>query len=201
MLAPTEVSLLPDKKRIEARAAGSTRYASTCIHGHFERYTSSGACCECANRRKRTPSRRAVHNAARRTPEYRAKERARAASRDKPKHAAREKAWRKARPHAILVREAKARAKEKGLPFSLETRRLVVPTHCPVLGIPLKVGDGKLHDASPTLDRLVPQLGYVLTNVTVMSHRANRMKNNGTPEELRKVADWMERALKARELL
>ena len=94
-----------------------------------------------------------------------------------------------------LYRNADQRSKALGVPFDLKLDDIAIPTHCPILGIPLSVGLGKPHDGSPSLDRLVPEIGYVKCNVTVISHRANTLKNSGTISELRKIADWMERQL------
>lgn len=47
---------------------------------------------------------------------------------------------------------------------------------------------------SAHLDRLDPNKGYVIGNVSWISGRANRIKYNATVEELRAIADWMERA-------
>lgn len=95
---------------------------------------------------------------------------------------------------------AKARAKAAGLPFSITAEDVVPPSHCPILGIPLVSGRSRrgVSDASPTVDRLIPSLGYVKGNVIVISGRANRIKNNSTPEELRKIADFVERAIALR---
>lgn len=59
---------------------------------------------------------------------------------------------------------------------------------CPVLGIPLFKGTGKLTDNSPTLDRIDSTGGYTKDNVLVVSARANRIKSDATIEELLKVA-------------
>ena len=47
--------------------------------------------------------------------------------------------------------------------------------------------------SSPSLDRLVPALGYVKGNVQVISWRANKLKGEGTAEDHRLIAEWMER--------
>jgi len=59
-----------------------------------------------------------------------------------------------------------------------------------VLGIPLKFG-GK--DYAPSMDKIIPALGYVKGNIQIISMRANRIKSNATTEELRLVADYMQR--------
>lgn len=77
-----------------------------------------------------------------------------------------------------LVRQAKYRAKKKGLPFALDVSGIQVPVFCPILGIRLQPSLGQATDASPTLDRVKPELGYVEGNVLVISNLANRIKSS-----------------------
>lgn len=92
-----------------------------------------------------------------------------------------------------LVREARQRAKKKGLDFDLYASDIVVPEVCPILGIPIVAGRGKFAPESPNLDRVHPARGYVWDNVLVISCRANTIKKDATPEELRKLADFYEK--------
>lgn len=89
---------------------------------------------------------------------------------------------------------AKQRAKKKGIPFDLDKEYLrnIVPEKCPVLGITLKRGVGKFSDCSPSLDRLIPELGYVKGNVRVISDKANRLKRDATLEELKALVKYLE---------
>lgn len=86
---------------------------------------------------------------------------------------------------------AKTRATKKKLPFDIEVSDIVIPTLCPVLGIELhriKSGRGVgQNPASPSLDRIIPHLGYVKGNVRVISFRANVLKNDASVEELEKI--------------
>lgn len=91
------------------------------------------------------------------------------------------------RIHAVLS-AAKNRAKLKGVPFSLTYKDIEIPTICPVLGIPLIRGGGAPRDNCPSLDRIIPKLGYVCGNIMIISMRANRIKNDATPDELVKIA-------------
>ena len=95
-------------------------------------------------------------------------------------------------PEKRMLRAAKGRARREGLPFSLVISDIVIPTYCPVLGIELKLSkrDGPKDSwhSSPSLDKIVPALGYVKGNIVVVSMRANRIKCDATPEELYKVA-------------
>lgn len=85
--------------------------------------------------------------------------------------------------HAIWER-ARRRAARLGVPFALPSKTVLVPEICPVLDIPLTVGVKRAPN-SPSLDRIVPRLGYVPGNVRVISDRANRIKGSRALEELR----------------
>jgi hypothetical protein len=75
--------------------------------------------------------------------------------------------------------------------------KINIPDNCPVLGIPLnyhgveKQGWSRT-DNSPSIDRIDSSKGYTLDNMQIISWRANRIKNDSTPEELRLLADYME---------
>lgn len=86
-----------------------------------------------------------------------------------------------------LYNSAKRRAKVYGLSFNISKQDVVVPKYCPVLGIPLIVGTLHSHDFSPSLDRIIPDKGYVKGNIVVVSHKANTIKNNATVDEILKV--------------
>lgn len=85
-----------------------------------------------------------------------------------------------------LLYAAKRRSKVQGLEFNLTESDIVVPTHCPYLGIPLVShrprGDSRRDIAS--LDRIDPNKGYTKDNIEVISWLANTMKNNASPELL-----------------
>jgi hypothetical protein len=93
----------------------------------------------------------------------------------------------------VMVRNAKGRAKRAGVPFSLTPEDVVIPDLCPVLGIPIKQGKGGHSANSPTLDKIIPALGYVPGNVAVISHRANALKNNASIHELRALVRYIEK--------
>lgn len=86
---------------------------------------------------------------------------------------------------------AKANAKRAGVPFDLTLEDMVIPERCPILGIPLDREGPRKSDNSPTVDRIVPELGYVKGNFAVISWRANRLKNNATPKELQAISTWV----------
>lgn len=78
--------------------------------------------------------------------------------------------------------------------FLLET--LNIPEVCPILGVKLNYdGTGRegfsREENSPSLDQIVPGNGYTIDNVHIISWRANRIKNDGTPEEHKKIYEYM----------
>ena len=112
--------------------------------------------------------------------EYRARNRARMRQR------------RAADPVGTMLARAKARAKETGVPFSIEPADVVIPARCPVFGEPLRRAVGTPDDWSPELDRIEPAKGYVRGNVVVLSRRANRMKNDATIGEILRLAAFFD---------
>jgi hypothetical protein len=97
-------------------------------------------------------------------------------------------------PDYVMVWQAKDRARRSGLPFNLQLGDIVIPSHCPVLGIPLchaTPGSKKWADGSPSLDRIKPELGYVKGNIRVISWRANNLKRDGTLAEFECIVAYL----------
>lgn len=96
--------------------------------------------------------------------------------------------------HRMFI-AAKARALKEGIPFSIEEEDIVIPKKCPILNIPLNLkipergdrGNNIRNYDSPSLDKIIPSLGYVKDNIWVISYRANTIKNNCTFEEIEKL--------------
>jgi len=88
---------------------------------------------------------------------------------------------------------AQQRARNNNLPFNLEKEDIIIPEKCPVFGVPLVVHSGSPGGKkfSPSIDRIIPELGYVKGNVRVISHLANQMKSHATQEELLTFANWV----------
>lgn len=91
-----------------------------------------------------------------------------------------------------MLKNARYRAKSAEVPFELTIDDIVVPEFCPVLGIRLACGKGRSFDSSPSIDRIVPALGYVRGNIRVISHRANMIRTNASAAELRLVLAYAE---------
>ena len=79
--------------------------------------------------------------------------------------------------------------------ISIELDDIVIPERCPLLDIPLFVGSKTCCDNSPTLDKLIPHLGYVPGNVLVISDKANRIKSNASLDDIMLLADNLHKVL------
>lgn len=102
-------------------------------------------------------------------------------------------------PRLRMLSNARKRSSSSGRPFDLTLADIPdIPSHCPILGIELFCGEGKATDNSPTLDCIIPERGYTSSNVQVISQRANRIKNDATPEELWRVAEFVMRQVSER---
>lgn len=106
--------------------------------------------------------------------------------------------WRLADPRRAWASSAHAslrhRARARGLPATITTDflRRNLPVVCPVLGVPLRIylgaGHGPRRD-SPTVDRIDNRRGYEADNVVVVCGRANAIKHDRSPAEIRAMAD------------
>ena len=96
------------------------------------------------------------------------------------------------------MQEAKRRARKQDVPFNLTIEHLesLVVSHCPITEEPLDwekryVTNGHFTKNSPSLDRIIPSLGYVPGNCAFLSHKGNTIKSNGTIEEHSRVVEYM----------
>ena len=97
-----------------------------------------------------------------------------------------------------LFYAAKARAKKFNIPFNLNHSDIQIPEYCPILNIPIILdiernnsGRGPTMN-SPSLDKIIPELGYVKGNVRVISFKANKYKNDMDRETVQKILDYMD---------
>lgn len=97
--------------------------------------------------------------------------------------------------HRKMHDGAKRRAKKANIPFNITIQDIkdVFPNDwiCPALGVKMEVATGKNNELSPTLDRIVPDYGYVKGNIMVISYRANGIKSNAVPSEIKSVYDYV----------
>lgn len=83
-------------------------------------------------------------------------------------------------------------ARRYKVPFTLTVGDLEWPKVCPILDIKLDyfTEQGRQED-SVSFSMIDPTKGYVPGNVYICSWRANRLKNNGTAEEHKKIYEFM----------
>lgn len=88
-----------------------------------------------------------------------------------------------------LVEAAKLRAKKHGLPFSLRTLE-ALPDNCALCGMQfsmvVSMHGGATHSA-PSIDKLIPSLGYTEENTWIICRGCNATKSNATPDFMRRV--------------
>lgn len=52
-----------------------------------------------------------------------------------------------------------------------------------------------VNDNSPTIDKIIPKLGYRLTNIAILCHRCNKLKGSASLQELEMILRWLRNAL------
>jgi hypothetical protein len=83
---------------------------------------------------------------------------------------------------------AKARAIKKNVPFTITKEDILLPDVCPVLNVPMNKESNKY---CYSIDRIIPELGYIPENIQVISKLANCMKWDSTREERLAFANWV----------
>ena len=103
---------------------------------------------------------------------------------------------------AKMKESARGRAKKKNLPYNLTSSYLhkIMRDSCPILGIKFKLNKhnqkwGKEKNqnnwqTSPSIDRIIPEKGYVKDNIIIVSLLANSIKNEATPDQILKVGKF-----------
>lgn len=92
--------------------------------------------------------------------------------------------WRHKNPEKSILKDARRRSIEKNIPFNLSSEDIIIPEVCPILKIALNKNTGLWKDDSPSIDRIIPEKGYVKENIIIISYRANRIKNDHTISEI-----------------
>ena len=150
--------------RAEAKALGLKRFSGgkPCKHGHVgERMTSCGTCCVCRKAQK------AKHYT---------------------KHPKRK--WAES-----VIAGAKYRMRQLGRGHECTITApyiySIAPDRCPIFGTEFVFAGRKVNKESATIDRLIPELGYVPGNIAVISMKANQIKNAYRSEDILKVGEWL----------
>lgn len=100
-----------------------------------------------------------------------------------------------------MTDQAKVRSRKLGLPCDITLEWMMEKFYhmdaCPALNIAFDwhiIGNSNCQ-ASPSLDRIIPELGYIKGNVQLISYKANTMKNDASFEELQRFCEWVNRML------
>ena len=97
------------------------------------------------------------------------------------------------------LKNLKARARKKNLPVEVTVEYLknIYPDNmiCPALGIKMEVGEKNRNVNSPSIDKIIPEKGYVPGNIIVVSMKANLIKSFATPDEIIKVGKFYQKLL------
>lgn len=97
----------------------------------------------------------------------------------------RTKNWLRNHPEYKLWKQARDSSKQRELEFTITQEDIIIPTHCPYLGIELtNFIDGGRQDSNISLDRIDNTKGYIKDNIQVISSKANFMKRNASIQEL-----------------
>jgi hypothetical protein len=94
-----------------------------------------------------------------------------------------------------MFQKAKKRREQEGhtLDFTLEDIKGLVVETCPVFGVPLQYGGDDFNPvSSATIDAMNHSMGHVKGNLRIISAKANTVKNNSTPEEMKKLFTCMQ---------
>lgn len=67
----------------------------------------------------------------------------------------------------------------------------IAPKKCPVFNLPMTTGVKTMHRLSPSVDKIIPEKGYVKGNIQIISYQANKMKTDATRKELKQFAKWV----------
>ena len=152
---------------------GWTMPKKPCKRGHLAPRTTNGTCAQCL--REYRKERKHFHGS----------EAAKSWREENKEHInQRRREYSKEFPERAMLNSARRSAKIKSVPFNLDESDINIPDVCPVLGLRLARGSVERTHNSPSLDRIIPELGYTKGNVVVVSWRANRIKADATVAEL-----------------
>lgn len=96
-------------------------------------------------------------------------------------------------PALTMFMNARHRAKGRNLPFSITIEDVKMTEACPCCGEAFLIGapTGRAVPRAPSLDRKIPEKGYVPGNVVVICHRCNTLKRDGTLAEFEALTNWL----------
>lgn len=104
-----------------------------------------------------------------------------------------------------MVHRCQDRAREKGVPCSITWKdiKAVYTDICPILNMPLNWNSSSTgrSESTPSVDRIIPELGYVPGNIKIISNLANMMKSYATKEQLLTFSKNIENYMNCEEIV
>ena len=99
-------------------------------------------------------------------------------------------------PFKTFLQNLKGRCDKADIPMNLTTEHLqnIWSGMCPVFGFELQWEYDQSKDNTAELDRQFPDKGYVIGNVSWISRRANRLKQDSSREDLLKILEYIDSA-------
>jgi len=94
--------------------------------------------------------------------------------------------WARTKPEKRMATAARHRAKKKGLPFTMTHEDIHISDACPICGGGMSPSNRIM---TPSLDRLIPSLGYTPDNIWVVCYQCNVRKNSSSTQDLYRIAD------------
>lgn len=94
--------------------------------------------------------------------------------------------WRLKNPKKYMLQHARGNAKERGQEFNITEEDIYIPEVCPIFGTPFEYKT----PYAASIDRIDSNKGYVKGNVQIISRKANSMKQDASPDELKKFGEW-----------
>jgi hypothetical protein len=93
----------------------------------------------------------------------------------------------------VILSKAKKRSKKKNLEFNLTLADLISIKNntCPILGCEILYKSGINHKLSASLDRIDPTKGYIISNVKIVSHEGNTLKNRNNFHSAVKMLEYI----------
>lgn len=158
---------------------GWTMPTKPCKNGHLVPRVTNGACAQCVREYRKLKNHYAQNETAWR-------------NENRIKLAEQARDYWNRNPEKRMLNAARKTAKNKNLPFNIDLNDINIPEFCPVLKIKLEKTEGARTSHSPSLDRIIPELGYTKGNVMVISWRANRIKSDATLEEMKALLTFYE---------
>lgn len=96
-------------------------------------------------------------------------------------------------PLICLLTHARLRASKQDIPFDISIEDIKYTGYCACCHKKLSMGIGRAHEGSPSIDKIIPALGYVPGNCQIICWRCNIKKNDMSLFELELLAAYIKK--------